>query len=105
MKDSSLFIQDGFIGGQWVSAKDGKTFPVYGRTPLRVRCSDGLEPSTAEVLGNMAHMSRDDFIRAIEIADKGFRKYSTSTTYADRGTLLRKWFDLIHENLDDCFGL
>ena len=47
-------------------------------------------------------MSRDDFIRAIKIADKGFRKYSTSTTFAERGAHLRKWFDLVHENVDDC---
>jgi acyl-CoA reductase-like NAD-dependent aldehyde dehydrogenase len=47
-------------------------------------------------------MSRDDFIKAIKIADKGFRKYSTGTTFAERGAQLRKWFELINENLDDC---
>ena len=47
-------------------------------------------------------MSREDFIRAIKIADKGFRKYSTSTTFPERGAQLRKWFDLIHKNLEDC---
>lgn len=47
-------------------------------------------------------MSRDDFIRAIQIAETGFRKYSVSTTFAERGVQLRKWFDLIHENLEDC---
>jgi hypothetical protein len=65
-------------------------------------CSDNVEPSSAEVLGNVADMSRDDFIRAINIADKGYRKYFTSTTFAERGTQLRKWFDLVHENLEDC---
>ena len=29
LKDSSLFIQEGFIG-EWVCAKNGKTFAVYG---------------------------------------------------------------------------
>lgn len=60
------------------------------------------EPSSAEVLGQVADLSRDDFIKAIKIADKGFRKYSTSTTFAERGAHLRKWFDLIHANLEDC---
>jgi len=60
------------------------------------------EPSSTEVLGHVADMSRADFVRAIEIADKGFRKYSTSTTFAERGIQLRKWFDLVHANLDDC---
>jgi acyl-CoA reductase-like NAD-dependent aldehyde dehydrogenase len=61
-----------------------------------------LEPSSAEVLGHVADMSRDDFIKAIKIADKGFRKYSISTTFAERGAQLRKWFELINENVDDC---
>jgi acyl-CoA reductase-like NAD-dependent aldehyde dehydrogenase len=61
-----------------------------------------VEPSTAEVLGQVADLSRDDFQKAIKIADAGFRKYSTSTTFAERGNQLRKWFDLIHENVDDC---
>ena len=61
-----------------------------------------IEPSSAEVLGQVADLSRDDFIKAIKIADKGYRKYSTSTTFAERGAHLRKWFDLIHANLEDC---
>jgi succinate-semialdehyde dehydrogenase/glutarate-semialdehyde dehydrogenase len=61
-----------------------------------------IEPSSAEVLGQVADLSRDDFIRAIEIADKGYRKYSTSTTFAERGVQLRKWFELVHQNVDDC---
>jgi acyl-CoA reductase-like NAD-dependent aldehyde dehydrogenase len=60
------------------------------------------EPSSAEVLGQVADLSRDDFIKAIKIADKGFRKYSTSTTFAERGVQLRKWNDLILANVDDC---
>jgi succinate-semialdehyde dehydrogenase/glutarate-semialdehyde dehydrogenase len=89
LKDNSLFIQKGFIGGQWVDAKNGKTFPVY-------------EPASAEVLGYVADLGRDDFVRAIEIAHKGYRKYSTTTTFAERGAQLRRWFDLVHENIDDC---
>jgi hypothetical protein len=30
LKDPSLFIENGFIGGEWVAAKNGKSFPVYG---------------------------------------------------------------------------
>ena len=63
------------------------------------------EPSSAEVLGQVADMSRDEFMKAIKIADKGFRKYSTSTTFAERGVQLRKWNDLILENVDDCTSL
>lgn len=61
-----------------------------------------IEPSSAEVLGKVADLARDDFQKAIKIADAGFRKYSTSTTFAERGAQLRKWFDLVLENVDDC---
>jgi succinate-semialdehyde dehydrogenase/glutarate-semialdehyde dehydrogenase len=74
--------------------------PAYHRNP-----ADLAEPSSAEVLGYVADMSRADFIRAIEIADKGYRKYSTTTTFYERGVQLRKWFDLVHANIDDCMKL
>jgi acyl-CoA reductase-like NAD-dependent aldehyde dehydrogenase len=85
------------------SCQKWQNFPGFWYPP-RCTFSNCLEPSSAEVLGNVADMSRDDFIRAIRIADNGFRKYSVSTTYAERGFQLRKWFDLIHENLEDCGG-
>jgi len=50
----------------------------------------------------MADFSREDFKRAIEIADKGYRKYYKSTSFPERGAQLRRWFDLINENLEDC---
>jgi acyl-CoA reductase-like NAD-dependent aldehyde dehydrogenase len=79
----------------------GKNFPGVWYVFI-IQSSNHVEPSSAEVLGNVADMSRDDFIRAIKIADKGYRKYSTSTTFAERGAQLRKWFDLIQQNFDDC---
>ena len=97
-----MFIQDGFIGGEWVPAKNGKTFPVYGLAPSVYTAADVAEPSSAEVLGMVADMSREDFVRAIEIAERGYRKYSTTTISPDRGSQLRKWFELVHENLEDC---
>jgi acyl-CoA reductase-like NAD-dependent aldehyde dehydrogenase len=60
------------------------------------------EPASAEVLGNVADLSRDDFQRAIKIADKGYRKYSTSTSFPERAAQLYRWYELIHANLEDC---
>lgn len=102
MKDPSLFIQNGFIGGEWVPAKNGKTFPVYGLASSACMAADVAEPSSAEILGMVANMSREEFVHAIEIADRGYRKYSTTTTFPERGAQLRKWFELVHENLEDC---
>jgi hypothetical protein len=30
LKDPSLFKQQAYVGGQWISAKSGKTFKVHG---------------------------------------------------------------------------
>ncbi|KAF2436230.1 aldehyde dehydrogenase [Tothia fuscella] len=86
LKDSSLFISDAFIDGQWVDKE--KKFPVY-------------EPATATVLGNVTNCDLDDFKKAIESAEKAQVEYFASTTAAQRGALLRKWFDLITANTDD----
>ncbi|KAK9459575.1 aldehyde dehydrogenase domain-containing protein [Lipomyces oligophaga] len=86
LKRPDLFIGDGFVAGEWVSSS--KTFPVY-------------EPSTGQVLGPVADLTRADFVKAIESADKGYRKYSTTTTAHERSALLRKWYDLIIANKED----
>ncbi|KAK9311496.1 Aldehyde/histidinol dehydrogenase [Lipomyces starkeyi] len=81
-----LFTGSAFIDGKWVHSD--KTFPVY-------------EPSTGEILGDVANMSRSDFVTGIRSADIGFRRYSTSTTAHERSALLKKWYDLIIANKDD----
>jgi succinate-semialdehyde dehydrogenase/glutarate-semialdehyde dehydrogenase len=43
----------------------------------------------------------EDFQKAIKSADKAQRSFFESTTGIQRGALLRKWNDLILENLDD----
>lgn len=65
-----------------------KKFPVY-------------EPSSGDVLGTVADVTREDFVTAITSADKGYRSYSTSTTAHERSALLRKWFDLIILHKED----
>ncbi|KAK9427707.1 Aldehyde/histidinol dehydrogenase [Lipomyces doorenjongii] len=81
-----LFRGEAFIDGEWVQNR--KTFPVY-------------EPSTGEVLGDVASMSRLDFVTGIKSAEVGFREYSSTTTAHERAALLKKWYDLIIANKDD----
>ncbi|KAK9452463.1 Aldehyde/histidinol dehydrogenase [Dipodascopsis uninucleata] len=88
LKDKTLFISQGLIEGEWVGAKSGKTFPVY-------------EPSTGKVLGDVASFSADDFKRAIESAHDSYRKFYKETTFAQRGDILYKWYQLILENKED----
>ncbi|KAJ4413396.1 hypothetical protein N0V82_008565 [Gnomoniopsis sp. IMI 355080] len=86
LKDKSLFSGEAFIDGKWVS-KD-KQFDVY-------------EPSSTSVLGKVSDCNLDDFQTAIKSADAAQRKFFESTTGTQRGALLRKWNDLILENIED----
>lgn len=49
----------------------------------------------------MSDCTLEDFQKAITSADKAQRIYFETTTGATRGALLRRWNDLILENLDD----
>lgn len=84
----TLFDSRGFIAGKWRYAASEKKFPV-------------TEPSSGQVLAHCADFSQEKFVEAIEEADHGFRKYFHQTTAKQRSSFLRKWNDLILENLDD----
>jgi succinate-semialdehyde dehydrogenase/glutarate-semialdehyde dehydrogenase len=89
LKDASLFFPEGYISGGFSKAKTGKTFPVY-------------EPSSAEVLGEVADFALEDFQDALKASEIAFKSYAKSTTAAERGKLLRKWYELCIANIDDC---
>lgn len=86
--NSALFDSRGFFGGKWRFAASNKTFAV-------------TEPSSGQILAYCSDFAQQDFIEAIELADHGFRHYHSHTTAKQRGSLLRKWNDLILENLND----
>ncbi|KAF7546012.1 hypothetical protein G7Z17_g8737 [Cylindrodendrum hubeiense] len=86
LKDSSLFIQDAFIDGKWVT-KENK-FDVF-------------EPSTATVLGQVSNCVLEDFQTAIKSAEVAQIKFWESTTGTSRGALLKKWYELVIANKDD----
>lgn len=61
-----------------------------------------IEPSTDTVLGTVSNCELADFKKAIDSAEKAQEEFYESTTATQRGTLLRKWFNLIMANQDDC---
>lgn len=79
----------GLVGGLFKSPANKKTFPVY-------------EPSSEQVLGHCSDFGHQDFVDTINVAEDGFRSFSTSTTAKERGALLRRWHDLILGHVDDC---
>lgn len=89
IKNAALFDSQGLIAGTWKKATNDKSFPVY-------------EPSSGEILAECSDFGTPDFEEAIHAAHAGFKEFSTTTTAKERATLLRKWYELIVENLDDC---
>ena len=77
------------IGGKWVSAASGKTFPTY-------------DPSTGEVLCQIAEADREDVDRAVRAARDAFERgpWRRMTT-SERGRLIWKLADLIEQHLEE----
>jgi len=77
------------IGGRWLEAASGKTFPTYN-------------PATGEVLAQVAEGTSTDIDKAVIAARKAFesgpwRKLTTS----ERGRLIWKLADLIESHLEE----
>lgn len=89
ISNNDLFDTRGLVAGAWKNGAGDKSFPVY-------------EPSSGKVLRQCADLDRQDFIDAIDAADEGYREFWASTTAKQRGALLRRWHDLILENVEDC---
>lgn len=91
LKDQSLFRQDAFVAGGWIPADSGATVDV-------------TDPSTGEVIGTVPSLGGGETCRAIEAAEAA-RKDFAALAPAQRGAMLRRWFELIIENADDLAGL
>ena len=87
LKDVSLVQSKCLIDGQWVEADSGKTSAV-------INPSDGAE------IARVAYASSAETQRAIDAADQAWATWREETA-EHRGTLLRKWFDLMIEHQED----
>jgi len=77
------------INGKWVEAASGKTFPVY-------------DPSTGEVMAQVAEGGREDINRAVAAARAAFETGTwAKLTSSERGGLIWKLADLLEENLEE----
>lgn len=80
-----------FIGGSWRAASGGKTFPVR-------------DPSTGEVLAEVADATPEDGIAALDAAVAAQEAWA-ATAPRRRSDILRRVFDLAHEHEDDLAAL
>lgn len=87
LKDSTLLQHHAFINGVWTNADSGKTFVVKN-------------PATGEELARVADLGAAETNLAIDAANSAFADWSSKTPTVRAG-ILRKWHDLILENVDD----
>src|SRR4029077_4135898 len=75
-----------YINGQWVKSSSGETFPVY-------------DPSTEEVIANVASGSATDVDRAVKAARAAFHSVPwRQTSAADRGRVLYSFAEKFRAN-------
>jgi len=91
LQDSSLLRTQCHINGDWVGPAD--------KGDLSVR-----NPSTGEEITRVATVDADGTRAAIEAANAALPAWRDRTA-AERGAILRRWHDLMHENADDLAAL
>src|SRR4051812_488690 len=87
LNDASLLRQQSYIDGAWCDANDAGTIAVRN-------------PATGERLGAVPHMGAAETARAIDAANRAWPAWRKKTA-RERSVILRKWNDLMLENLDD----
>ncbi|KAJ5774835.1 hypothetical protein N7457_009731 [Penicillium paradoxum] len=90
-KDPSLIETRAFIGGKWLPAMSGKSFPVY-------------DPEDDKEIISVTNAGRADTSFAIAEAQKAFETYRL-TPHRQRRWLMRRWGDLIKASKDDLAAL
>lgn len=85
LQDSSLFKEAAFIDGKWIDSK--KTFWV-------------TNPATDEIIAAVANLECSDAELAITAAEKALPAWRSKLA-KERSQIMRKWFDLIIENMQD----
>ena len=88
--DATVVVRDApaqlFIGGEWVSAKEGRTFEV-------------VDPSTAGVIATVCDGDIADGISAVDAAEKAFAAWK-ATSPRRRSDVLMKCFHLLLEQAE-----
>jgi succinate-semialdehyde dehydrogenase/glutarate-semialdehyde dehydrogenase len=79
--------KDLYIGGKWRPATDGKTLPVF-------------DPSTGEVLCEVADASPSDGVEALDAAVAAQESWAKHPP-RERGEILRRSFELINDRVEE----
>lgn len=87
LQDSSLLRGQAYVNGEWIDAKSGETFAVFN-------------PATGDELVRVPLMSEADAKGAVAAAHEAFKQWRT-TTAKERATVLRRWYQLMQDNMED----
>ena len=87
LNKKSLFREKCFVNGKWSDSKNGNTLEVNN-------------PATFEIIGKVPNFSAEETKSAINDADEAFQSWK-NTTAKERSIILKKWSDLIVDNVDD----
>jgi succinate-semialdehyde dehydrogenase/glutarate-semialdehyde dehydrogenase len=79
-----LIKEQCYIDGKWVGKK---SIPVHN-------------PSTGALIGEIPNMGAEETKSAVQAASKAFPSWAARTP-KERSLLIRRWYELIMENLDD----
>ncbi|MBP6117166.1 MAG: NAD-dependent succinate-semialdehyde dehydrogenase [Neisseriaceae bacterium] len=85
--NSPLWTERAYINGQWLAANGAETVSVRN-------------PATNALLGTVPNMGGEETHAAIEAAHEAFLGWKRRSAH-DRGAILQKWFQLMHEYADD----
>jgi len=89
LKDSALLREACFIDGEWVAGKD--EFPVRN-------------PANGDTLAHVPNLGATETRKAIDAANAAFPAWRGKTA-GERAAILRRWFELMHEHVDDLAAL
>ncbi len=87
LKNPALLRTQSYINGEWLDADDGATVDV-------------LNPANGEVIATIASLGADETRRAIEAANAAWPQWR-STSAKERANILRKWYNLVVDNIED----
>ena len=87
ISDQGLLKTQAYVDGKWINADSGETLAV-------------INPATGDTIAEIAKCGTAETRRAIEAAERAQKEWRTRTA-KERGAVLRKWFTLMLENLED----
>ena len=87
LKNEELLVDRAYVGGEWIDADSGETFPV-------------TNPATGDELARVPRLGARETRRAIEAAGDALPAWRFRVA-KERAAIMRRWSDLMLEHLDD----